>query len=66
MLNLNSIERNYTNWQIIKEGELFEAQEDAVIYKLYKFRERNSEIVAEKKDFIFERDGKLLCEACEF
>ena len=36
------------------------------IYKLHKFRERDTGIVAKKKDFVFERDGKLLCEACEF
>ena len=49
-----------------EEGELFEVQEGAVIYKLHKFRERDTGIVANKKDFVFERDGKLLCEACEF
>lgn len=49
-----------------EEGELFEVQEGAVIYKLHKFRERDTGIVAKKKDFVFEREGKLLCEACEF
>lgn len=49
-----------------EEGEHFEVQEGAVIYKLHKFRERDTSIVAKKKDFVFERDGKLLCEACEF
>jgi len=49
-----------------EEGEIYEVQEGAVIYKLHKYRERDTNIVAKKKDFIFERDGKLLCEACEF
>jgi len=41
-------------------------QEGAVIYKLHKFRERDSKIIFKKKDFVFQTEGKLLCEACEF
>lgn len=49
-----------------EEGELYEVHEGAVIYKLHKFRERDTIIVGKKKEFVFERDGKLLCEACDF
>lgn len=49
-----------------EEGELFEVQEGAVIYKLHKFRERDTAIVAKKKDQVFQKEGRLLCEACEF
>jgi len=47
-------------------GEINIVQEGAVIYKLHKFRERDSKIIFKKKDFVFQTEGKLLCEACEF
>lgn len=49
-----------------EEGERFEVNEGAVIYKLHKFRERDTEIVHRKKSIVFQQAGKLLCEACEF
>ena len=48
------------------EGEIFEVQEGAVIYKLHKFRERDSKIIELKKEKEFNKSGRLLCEACEF
>ncbi len=48
------------------EGENFEVQEGAVIYKLHKFRERDSKIIELKKKQEFNKFGRLLCEACEF
>ena len=49
-----------------EDGEINEVQEGAVIYKLHKYRERDLRIVIKKKDNVFAKDGKLLCEACEF
>lgn len=49
-----------------EEGETFEVQEGAVIYKLHKFRERDSKIIDLKKEKVFRKLGRLLCEACEF
>lgn len=49
-----------------EEGEKFEVQEGAVIYKLHKHRERNSKIIKRKKEREFLRLGKLPCEACTF
>lgn len=49
-----------------EEGEKNEILEGAVIYKLHKFRERNTDIVLQKKEVEFKKNGRLLCEACEF
>ena len=49
-----------------ENGELNEVEEGAVIYKLHKFRERDLSIVIRKKDSVFAKEGKLLCEACQF
>lgn len=49
-----------------EEGEKHEVQEGAVIYKLHKYRERDIGIVKKKKELEFQREGRLLCEACEF
>ena len=40
--------------------------ESQVLYKLHKFRERDSKIVKQKKDQTFTLYGKLSCEACAF
>lgn len=47
-------------------GETFEVQEGAVIYKLHKYRERDTSIIKRKKEVEFQRHGRLLCEACTF
>jgi len=49
-----------------EDGEVNEVQEGAVIYKLHKYRERDISIVAKKKDVTFQKEGRFLCEACEF
>ncbi|MBK8681076.1 MAG: HNH endonuclease [Bacteroidetes bacterium] len=49
-----------------EEGELNTVQEGAVIFKLHKYRERDSTIIKKKKEAEFKRNGYLLCEACEF
>ncbi|GAB5538204.1 MAG: hypothetical protein Salg2KO_03070 [Salibacteraceae bacterium] len=49
-----------------EEGEKHEVQEGAVIYKLHKYRERDTGIVKKKKEIEYQREGRLLCEACEF
>ena len=49
-----------------EEGETFEVQEGAVIYKLHKYRERDTSIIKRKKEIEFQRHGRLLCEACTF
>lgn len=49
-----------------EDGEINEVQEGAVIYKLHKFRERDLNIVVQKKCNVFAQANKLLCEACEF
>lgn len=46
--------------------ERIEVKEGAVIYKLHKFRERNSSIIKKKKENSFQKLGKLPCEACSF
>jgi len=43
-----------------------EVNEGAVIYKLHKYRERNTKIVKKKKEREYSRLGKLPCEACTF
>lgn len=43
-----------------------EVNEGAVIYKLHKYRERDTKIIKKKKEREFIRLGKLPCEACMF
>lgn len=49
-----------------EDDEKFEVKEGTVIYKLHKYRERNSKIIKKKKEKEFQRMGKLPCEACMF
>jgi 5-methylcytosine-specific restriction protein A len=49
-----------------EESEKIEVKEGAVIYKLHKYRERDSKIIRKKKENDFLRLGKLPCEACSF
>jgi 5-methylcytosine-specific restriction protein A len=49
-----------------EEGEKHEVQEGTVIYKLHKYRERDTGIVKKKKEIEFQQHGRLLCQACEF
>lgn len=44
----------------------FEVNEGAVIYKLHKYRERDSKIIKKKKEKEYKKLGKLPCEACTF
>lgn len=43
-----------------------EVSEGTVIYKLHKYRERDTKIIKKKKEREFMRLGKLPCEACTF
>ena len=54
---LYSIDNDDLN-DFVKEGE--------VIYKLHKYRERNSKITKDKKERYFKANGKLDCEICSF
>lgn len=49
-----------------EDGEKYEVMEGAVLYKLHKYRERDTGIVAKKKEIEFVRNERLLCEACAF
>ncbi len=44
----------------------FEVSEGTVIYKLHKYRERDTSIIRMKKEKEFKRLGRLPCEACMF
>lgn len=44
----------------------FEVREGSVIYKLHKYRERDSKIIFKKKENEFLKLGRLPCEACTF
>jgi 5-methylcytosine-specific restriction enzyme A len=44
----------------------FEVREGSVIYKLHKYRERDSRIIQKKKEKEFIKLGQLPCEACTF
>lgn len=44
----------------------YKAKEGSVLYKLHKYRERNSAIVKKKKDKYFRENGRLECEVCGF
>lgn len=48
------------------DAEIQEVREGAVIYKLHKYRERDTGIVLKKKEIEFQKNNRLLCEACEF
>lgn len=49
-----------------EDDRAFEVREGTVIYKLHKYRERDSNIIKRKKEKEFQRLGKLPCEACTF
>lgn len=54
-------------YQIENEDDReFEVSEGTVIYKLHKYRERDSNIIKKKKEREFRRLGRLPCEACTF
>ena len=48
------------------DERLIEVKEGKVLYKLHKYRERNSKIVKQKKEWAMDTFGKLECEACIF
>lgn len=48
------------------QDEGIEVNEGAVIYKLHKYRERDTKIIKKKKEREFLRLGQLPCEACTF
>lgn len=41
-------------------------QEGQVLYKLHKYRERNSKIIKAKKDVVLKNTHRLACEVCDF
>lgn len=41
-------------------------QEGQVLYRLHKFRERDSKIAKKKKEYVFKKTGRLACEVCDF
>lgn len=41
-------------------------REGQVLYKLHKYRERNSKIAESKKNSVLSKTGKLICEVCDF
>lgn len=49
-----------------EDDRAFEVREGTVIYKLHKYRERDSNIIKRKKEKEFQRLGRLPCEACTF
>ncbi len=48
------------------DEDSFQVQEGEVIYKLHKYRERNSRINKKKKELALKRYGSLQCEVCGF
>ena len=56
-LRLSNVE-NDEGLRSVKEGQ--------VIYKLHKYRERNTKIIRAKKDKYFKSNGRLDCEVCGF
>ncbi|QIK55117.1 HNH endonuclease [Dysgonomonas sp. HDW5B] len=44
----------------------YKTKEGSILYKLHKYRERNSAIVKKKKNKYFRENGKLECEVCGF
>ncbi len=55
-----------SEYLIREENDQIEVKEGAVIYKLHKYRERDTKIIKKKKEKEFIRLGKLPCEACTF
>ena len=49
-----------------EEDDEPEVKEGKVIYKLHKYRERNSKLNKKKKDGYLKTHGKLECEVCGF
>jgi len=49
-----------------EEGETEGVREGRVIYKLHKYRERNSKLTSKKKATYLKKNGKLDCEICKF
>lgn len=49
-----------------EEDEQLEVKEGAVLYKLHKYRERDTSIIKKKKEKEFLKLGQLPCEACTF
>lgn len=49
-----------------EDDELIQVKEGRVLYKLHKYRERDSKIVKKKKEVVLKKKGKLECEVCEF
>ncbi len=50
----------------IQEQELVSVKEGSVVYKLHRYKERDSRITKKKKDNYFKKNGKLDCEVCGF
>ncbi|MFC3881042.1 HNH endonuclease [Algoriphagus namhaensis] len=48
------------------EEDQMEFKEGRVLYKLHKYKERNSKLVLAKKSWHFKKYGSLDCEACNF
>lgn len=49
-----------------ENSKLDSVQEGQVLYKLHKFRERDSRIIEAKKKKVYQEKGELSCEACLF
>ncbi|MDW3649860.1 MAG: HNH endonuclease [Bacteroidia bacterium] len=49
-----------------EDEENFTVKEGQVIYKLHKYRERDSKISRKKKESVLKKEGRLACEACTF
>jgi 5-methylcytosine-specific restriction protein A len=54
------------NIENVDDNETFSVREGVVIYKLHKYRERDSSINKKKKSIVFKEKGKLECEVCGF
>ncbi|SHE53365.1 5-methylcytosine-specific restriction enzyme A [Arenibacter palladensis] len=63
---VNSSSLNLRLFSVENEEEVNTVKEGQVIYKLHKYRERNSKIIRSKKDRYFKTNGKLDCEVCGF
>ena len=55
-------------YQVEEDENIFNdaVPEGQVLYKLHKYRERNAELVADKKKAVLKATGKLACEVCSF
>ncbi|MCF8368076.1 MAG: HNH endonuclease [Bacteroidales bacterium] len=65
---INNPELNFKLYQIPNDKkEIIEnVREGQVVYKLHKYRERNTKIIKLKKEQQMDLQGKLECEACTF